>query len=145
LGVVIRDCYGNVLASLCQNLGICYAPDVAEALAILRGLRLALEIGLVSASLDSDALAVVNLIANKSTPCSEIGVVIHDNYLFFIFLFYFLLRPCFNSINFVPRVSNKVVHSLAKLALGYVGEFVWLEDCPLSVESLVLDDCPIRM
>ena len=43
-------------------------------------------------------------------------------------------------MNFVPHVANVVAHGLAKLALSYVGEFVWLEDCPLKVENLIFGD-----
>jgi hypothetical protein len=65
-------------------------------------------------------------------------VVLHD-------IAFFLRNFSFVSVNFVPRVANKVAHSLAKLSLGYVGESVWLEDCPLAVESLVVGDCPISL
>jgi predicted transcriptional regulator YheO len=37
IGVVIRDSSGYVMASLCLNLGAVFKPEVAEALAILRG------------------------------------------------------------------------------------------------------------
>ena len=68
-------------------------------------------------------------------PESEIGLIIHDILLF-------LENPLFSNINFVPILANKVAHGLAKLALDYVGEFFWLNGCPLSVASLVTDDCP---
>jgi hypothetical protein len=44
------------------------------------------------------------------------------------------------SVNFVPHGANVVAHGLAKLALSFVSESVWLEDCPIYVESLVLGD-----
>ncbi|TXG53302.1 hypothetical protein EZV62_022471 [Acer yangbiense] len=47
-----------------------------------------------------------------------------------------------SSISFVPRLDNKVAHGLAKISLDHVGHFVWLDDCPLSLESLVLGDYP---
>ena len=42
------------------------------------GLHLALETSLVPASMDSDALVVVNLIRVNSAPSSNVGVIIHD-------------------------------------------------------------------
>ena len=44
------------------------------------------------------------------------------------------------SFSFVPRLANRVAHGVAKLALGFFGESVWLDECRLSVESLVLGD-----
>ncbi|KAK1574906.1 hypothetical protein Q3G72_000924 [Acer saccharum] len=122
------------MACLCQSVEACCHPQIAEALAIRRGLHFALEAGLVPAMLESDALSVVKMIGSNSVPNADIGVIIHD-------VFEFLGILCFESINFVPRLANKVAHSLAKLALSHRGEFVWLKDCPLSVEGLVRVDC----
>ena len=104
-------------------------------MAIRVGLYLALETSLVSALVESNALAVVSLIASKVASTSNVGISIKD-------ILYLLQNPCFSSINFVPRNDNKMAHGLTKLALDYNGKFVWFEDCPLSVESLVLGDCP---
>ncbi|TXG66206.1 hypothetical protein EZV62_007481 [Acer yangbiense] len=114
IGVVIQDNDAHVRASLCQNLSAYFQPQIAEALAILKGLFLALNNGFVPAVLESDALTVVNSICLKMVPCNEVGVVIHD-----------VLRLLNDvdsfSINYVLRLANKVAHSLAKLALNYVG------------------------
>ncbi|KAK3189239.1 hypothetical protein Dsin_028800 [Dipteronia sinensis] len=134
LGVVILDCCGRVLISSCRNIGSCYQPQIAEALAILEGLQLAISLGFLPAILESDALVGVQAICKKEAPCSEVGIVVNDILLF--------LSQVFISVNFVPRLANKVSHGLAKLALSYEGEFVWFEDCPLCVESLVLGDIP---
>ena len=135
IGIVIRDSQGNVMASLCSNLGVCYQPQIAEALGILRGLFLARETGLFPAILESDALSIVDLIASPSAVDSDVGVLIHD-------IRSVLAYSNFFSVAFSSRLTNKVAHGLAKLALGYVGEFVWMEDCPLAVESLVSGDFP---
>ncbi|KAK1587419.1 hypothetical protein Q3G72_012617 [Acer saccharum] len=123
------------MASLCEQIEVCYQPQIVEALAILRGLKLAMEIGLVPTVLESDAQAVINAIGSQVVPSSEVGVIIHDILSVFG-------RSSFSSINFVPTLANNVAHNLAKLALSHAGEFVWLDDCPLSVESLVLGDFP---
>ncbi|TXG72479.1 hypothetical protein EZV62_001058 [Acer yangbiense] len=133
VGCVIRDSDGYVRASLCQGFDVCYPPQVAETLAILHGCRLAAELGLLPTVLESDALSVVEAVRLKSMPLSEVGVVIQD------ILEIFTSFPVF-SICFVPRLANKVVHGLARLAVGHVGRFVWVNDCPLAVESLVLGD-----
>ncbi|KAK3183691.1 hypothetical protein Dsin_030977 [Dipteronia sinensis] len=119
------------MASLCQIIWACYQRQIAKAMAILRGLQLVVETGLVSATLESDALSVVNTIELKVVPSAKVGVVVHD-------ILYVLRDSNFTSVNFVPRLANNVAYSLAKLALGHECESVWLEDYPLSVESLVL-------
>ncbi|KAK0608384.1 hypothetical protein LWI29_029944 [Acer saccharum] len=133
VGVVIRDWKGEVLASCCQRFEVCFQPFIAEAVAILTGIRLALQLGLFPALLESDALAVVELISAKVVPASDVGIVIND--------ILNLISSCFVSFSFVPRLANRVAHGLAKLALDYKGRSVWVGDCPLAVESLVLGDC----
>ncbi|KAK2645797.1 hypothetical protein Ddye_020992 [Dipteronia dyeriana] len=109
-------------------------PQVLEALAILHGLQLVMEVRLVPTVLESDAQLVVKAIGLKDTTGVEVGVVIHDS-------LDVLSYANIGSISFVSRVCTNA-HSLAKLALNIEGEDVWLEDCSLSVESLVLGECP---
>ncbi|TXG48260.1 hypothetical protein EZV62_027554 [Acer yangbiense] len=101
ISVVIRNYQGHVMASLCQIIKASYQPQIIEAMAILKGIWLAVSLGLLPASLELNALTVVNMVEG----------------------------------------ANSVAHALSKLALTYEDEYVWLEDCPLSVESLVLGDC----
>ncbi|KAK3198139.1 hypothetical protein Dsin_021554 [Dipteronia sinensis] len=70
--------------------------------------------------------------------CANMGVVIND-------ILFLLQEVNVSSINFVPRLANNVAHVLAKLALTHEGELVWLEDCPLCMDNLVLRDCPASM
>ncbi|KAK2637294.1 hypothetical protein Ddye_032086 [Dipteronia dyeriana] len=124
IGMVIQDSGWRIMACLCGTAGGFYEPQIAEAKAILRGFRLALENGLYPVILESDALLVVNLIKAKEIPSSDVGVVIHD-----------ILELVENvgvfSCNFAPRLTNKVAHGLAKITLRSRNEFVWMEDCPL--------------
>ncbi|TXG56172.1 hypothetical protein EZV62_017485 [Acer yangbiense] len=78
---------------------------------------------------------MVDAICWKDIPHTEVGVVIQD-------ILNLLRNVNVFSICFVLRLANKVSHSLAKLALDYAGEFVWLNDYPLSMESLVWGDFP---
>ncbi|KAK2646103.1 hypothetical protein Ddye_021298 [Dipteronia dyeriana] len=110
MGMVIRDSGGRVKACLCGSVGGFYEPQIAEAKAILHGFPLALETGLYPAILESDALSVVNLIKAKEILSLDVGVVIHD-----------ILELVENvgvfSCDCAPRLSNKVAHGLAKIAL----------------------------
>ena len=62
IGVVIRDSQGFVMASLCLHIGACLQPQIAKAMAILRGLRLAMKTGLVPTSLESDAKGAFDIV-----------------------------------------------------------------------------------
>ncbi|KAK0587875.1 hypothetical protein LWI29_030314 [Acer saccharum] len=65
VGVVVRDWKGEVLASCCQRFEVCFPPLIAEVVAVLTGMRLALQLGLFPAMVESNALAVVELISAK--------------------------------------------------------------------------------
>ncbi|KAL5743422.1 hypothetical protein ACOSQ2_026538 [Xanthoceras sorbifolium] len=114
--VVIRDSSGFVLTSCAQGLDTCFSPQIAEALAIKRGLTLAIETGFTCVCLESDASAVVNLITFRCQPLSEISVVIAD--------ILSLLNSLESvSVSFVAREANRVTHRH--------------EDCLLCVKNLV--------
>ncbi|KAK3229180.1 hypothetical protein Dsin_001061 [Dipteronia sinensis] len=131
LVVVARDCHGRVMASFCQNIRTYYLPQTAEAMAILEGIHLVVNSGLLPVSLESNALSVVQVISKKEAPSSEVGVVVND-------ILRLLCQVDIVSVNFVPRLAISVAHGLARLALSHAGQLIWLEDCPLCVESLVL-------
>ncbi|KAL5802996.1 hypothetical protein ACOSQ4_031301 [Xanthoceras sorbifolium] len=76
IGVVIRDHRGFVVALCAQGLDSLFSPSIAEALAILRGVKLAIDNGLSLFCLESDADVVVKMITSKFVPLSEIRVVV---------------------------------------------------------------------
>ncbi|KAK3218996.1 hypothetical protein Dsin_012966 [Dipteronia sinensis] len=129
LGMVIRDHTGFVMASWAQRLEANYSPLVAEAMAIFRGITFAVEAGLVPIVVESDALAVVNLINAGDQIHAEIGLVVCD------------IRNLLKSIEcgqvvFVFRMVNVVAHLLAKLALSLDEGRFWIEEYPLCVETV---------
>ncbi|KAL5821736.1 hypothetical protein ACOSQ3_023618 [Xanthoceras sorbifolium] len=52
IGVIIKDCRGIVMASCVQGLDLLFSPYIAEALAILRGITLAIESSLLTACME---------------------------------------------------------------------------------------------
>ncbi|KAL5772887.1 hypothetical protein ACOSP7_012496 [Xanthoceras sorbifolium] len=133
LDVIIRDSSGRVMACCAQGLNVYFPPPIAEALAIRRGLLLAIETGSSRVCIESDAAFVVNLIVNRNF-FSRIGVIIAD-----ILLLFNSLEVV--SVAFVARKANHVAYRLAKFGLSFIDDFVWLEDCPLCVENMVLNNC----
>ena len=55
VGVVIRNSDGLVMASNSQEIATTFSPQVAEAVAICRGLQLAVDSGLIPCMLESTA------------------------------------------------------------------------------------------
>ncbi|KAL5756478.1 hypothetical protein ACOSP7_020905 [Xanthoceras sorbifolium] len=105
LRVIIRDYHGKVMACCCSCFSICCSPQVAEALAILRGLRLAEELLLLPAGLHLDALSVVNLISSSQISISKLGLLISD-------IMDLLNNPLFIGVSFIPRSAQILLHMI---------------------------------
>ncbi|KAK3205673.1 hypothetical protein Dsin_019719 [Dipteronia sinensis] len=75
VGSIVRNSGGQVLASSVQRFSAC----LAGATSILRGLRFAVDSGLLPTVLESDAKWVVDLINSNETDFTGIGVVICDS------------------------------------------------------------------
>ncbi|KAK3188793.1 hypothetical protein Dsin_028354 [Dipteronia sinensis] len=108
IGIIIRDSSGAVMVSSSQSFDAGYDSQVAESVAILRGIQLALDTGLWQCTVESDAQVVVNLINSKSCVNSDVDLIITN-------ILYLLgnLSDC--SVRFAPRIANRAAHSLAKL------------------------------
>ncbi|KAI9156288.1 hypothetical protein LWI28_003813 [Acer negundo] len=132
-GIVIQNFEGLVMACSSQKLEASYSPQVAEAVALLCGLRLACDTGLYPCQADSDASVVVNWINNGSILVSEIGSVINDIHIL-------LGQARCESVNFVPRLANQVAHMLVKNAFSLVEDMFWPEDNPSCVHAFISAD-----
>ncbi|KAH7569641.1 hypothetical protein JRO89_XS06G0225100 [Xanthoceras sorbifolium] len=137
-GVVFRDSVGKVLVSYTSLLLGLFSPDIGEALAILLGLRLAIDMGLSTICVKSDAASVVKQLSSRVTSCSDIGLVLDD---------ILSLVVGFADISFssVRRSANQVAHGLAKFALTHQSVGVRLGGIPSPVALVVMDDsrgCP---
>ncbi|KAL5746260.1 hypothetical protein ACOSP7_027406 [Xanthoceras sorbifolium] len=61
-----------------QHFGRSLSPLAAEGEAVLKGLKFALDIGILSIVVESDASSLVNLINGKVVALSEIGLVVTE-------------------------------------------------------------------
>ncbi|KAL5839914.1 hypothetical protein ACOSQ4_012522 [Xanthoceras sorbifolium] len=133
LGVVISDSKGLVMLSSSRNLDACYSPNIAEAKAILFGMQLAIDSGLLPAVVESDSSSVISLINAKNSIFADISSILadifdlRDSYLFIRFIF-------------ALRNLNMVAHQLAKMALVKDVDFVLLEEVSSSLCFLVQED-----
>ncbi|KAL5777232.1 hypothetical protein ACOSP7_010158 [Xanthoceras sorbifolium] len=135
VGLVLRDDNGRVVGSSGQCFGRSLPPLAAEGEAVLRGLKFALDVGVSSIVVESDASSLVDLINGKIVASSKIDLVMDE-----------IQSLCSNFQNcsfiFGSRKVNWVAHNLAKFALSFVSDFFLVDDVPSLEESFVRDDRP---
>lgn len=136
-GAIIRDSSGMVLAAMTNSIGVSYSPFIAEALAVLEGLKLALRLNLSSIIVESDCQALVNMINGVSSTLAVDGVWVHD---------ITDMAKNFGNIVFahVGRGSNVSAHCLARKGLSS-GSFLWLDNFPVWLFSSLKDEDPFAV
>lgn len=110
VGVVIRDNNGAVLASFSENIPQAYKADKIEALAAMKALSFAHELGFRSAVLKGDSLRLIQALKSEVHSLSPLGLLLEDVKVYarnFVRLLY----------SHVKRNGNNVAHSLAKYAI----------------------------
>lgn len=100
---------------------------------ICKGLKLCSEAGLVPTSIELDATLVIGLIKPNTRPFLEVGLLIED-------ILFQLESSSFHGISVVPRSITFAADHLAKLALSLDCNFIWLEDAPSCLWSLIRSD-----
>ncbi|XP_075645359.1 uncharacterized protein LOC142616377 [Castanea sativa] len=129
-GVVIRDNNGAVLASCSEKIHQAYKPEEIEALAALKAVSFALELGFRSAILEGDFLGLIKALKAAECCLSPTGLLIEDVKWVansYVRLLYFDVK----------RNVNRVAHSLAKNALCIPDFQVWMKDVPWHIVSIL--------
>ena len=120
---MVRDCHGEVIASLIQQLDQAYQPVEVEAMAANKAVEFGSELGLHNAIIKRDSVVVA-----KALKCKEFGLVPYAHLLKDVSLFSGLHSQF--SYSHVKRDGNKVAHSFARLVLTSQHCTVWMEDVP---------------
>ncbi|KAK2634570.1 hypothetical protein Ddye_029362 [Dipteronia dyeriana] len=110
-----------------------YVPEVAKVVAMLRGITLAGDTGLVPIIVESGYLNLVRKVMDGDPTDADIDLVVND-------ILFYICNSVISSVSYVPRKANKVAHSLANMALAIVEDKFWLEEVPPSMELIVLED-----
>ncbi|KAK3188605.1 hypothetical protein Dsin_028166 [Dipteronia sinensis] len=135
-GLVIRDTTGFVLAASSQVMEGYFTAQVAEAIAILRGVQFSKDCGLSPCGFESDAEVVVGWINDRNLLESVCGVILSD----IISLVDNMDGVCFD---YVPRQGNRVAHLRAKHALLLTEDRFWMEEYPCCVTKAVQLDLQV--
>ena len=76
LGVVVRDSQGQALALLSERVPLPFSSDLVEALATVRAISFALEIGCLSFILEGDLERVINTLSSSEHFLSPFGHIL---------------------------------------------------------------------
>ena len=123
IGVVVRNCNGEVMASLIQQLEQAFQPVEVKAIVACRVVEFDSEIGVDYAIVEGDSEVIVKALRNNDNGSTPFTPLIND-----ISLFSGLFSKSSYSHN--KRDGNKFAHNLARLVLITPGCTVWMEDVP---------------
>lgn len=121
LGAVIRNFSGRVVAAAVQR--VAYRGNVAcvEAEAMLLGIQSAEQADCFPRIIESDSKEVVDLSLNKKSSKTEISWKITE-------IQARMKNQNSSSITYVPRGCNYIAHFIAKVALDFESQVLWLEN-----------------
>ncbi|KAL5796525.1 hypothetical protein ACOSQ2_001345 [Xanthoceras sorbifolium] len=118
------------MGATAQNYNALVSVDVAEAMALLHGLRFATDIGVGPIGIESDSSSIVSAINSRSLPRLDVGLVLVDIYHSFSFV-------SVSHVRFASRRCNTVTHSLARFSLSVSEPLYWLKESSPCVAALV--------
>ncbi|KAK2653644.1 hypothetical protein Ddye_013500 [Dipteronia dyeriana] len=121
------------LASSDQRIEACYSLQITKTVAILRGIELVRDLGMVPTVVESDALGVVKLINVMASVISDVGLVLND-------ISNIIRGADIVSVLFAFKKSNMVAYSFLRMALNVVNDCFWVKDHPLFVGNLIRQD-----
>ncbi|KAK2653647.1 hypothetical protein Ddye_013503 [Dipteronia dyeriana] len=131
--IIIRDHCGVVKTSSDQRIEACYSLQITKTVAILRGIELVRDLGLVPTVVESDALGVVKLINMRASVTSDVGPVLND-------ISNIIQGANIVSVLFTSKKSNMVAYSFLRMTLNVVNDCFWVEDHPPFVGNLIRQD-----
>ena len=133
IGVIVCNHDGVAMGAL--SLPIPMAQSVAdlEALACLKAVQFALEIGLTRVVFEGDSAIIINALLHDASELASFGNILDDICLH---------SSVFQFVEFVhvSRNCNSVADALTKKAKSNGGAQVWLHNLPTDIVPLVLRD-----
>ncbi|KAL0012947.1 hypothetical protein SO802_000016 [Lithocarpus litseifolius] len=135
IGVIIKDCDGEVFGALSLPIPLSQSVDELEALACRRAVRFAWEIGLSRVTFKGDSATVIQAITRSDSDFLPFGNIIDD-------IRHLVSAFQFSDFCHVNCGCNIVADALAKRAKLCEGMQVWLECLPEDISPLVFFDVP---
>lgn len=126
----IRDENGVAAAARCWYMAALPESNVAEGLALLKGMEFAKEMLFLNLKVEADSSNVINEVQPQQ---SYLGSIIEDSKSFV---------SSFRSIDFchIRRKAIQAAHYLAKFAIQECTDFAWVEETPSCISAVVAFD-----
>ena len=133
IGVVIWNDAGLIMASLTQQIPLPTSVIEVEALAAIRALEFALELGFDNITLEGDSGLLIKNLMNGGNKLTHYGNIAAD-------MLFLLSHFSKANISFVRRHCNQLAHSFARRAIIPPNMSIWMEEVPPNLESVFLAD-----
>ncbi|XP_030957684.1 uncharacterized protein LOC115979763 [Quercus lobata] len=130
IGVIIRNNAGEVEGALSSSIPMAHSVADLEALACLKAVQFALELGITRVVFEGDSAVIINALLHGVGAFATFNNILDD---------ICMLSTVFQFVefSFVNRHCNSVADALAKKAKLIVGAQVWLHDVPADIAPLV--------
>ena len=132
LGVVARNCDGDVSFAVTRRVRANWTAEVAEAKGIELAVRLCRRYGLQNVVIESDCLTVINRLSKHVIFLSDLDIVLHNIFASSVHLSSLIWSH-------VKRDGNVVAHNLARI-ISFGVEQIWEDHSPPEVAPYVLMD-----
>ena len=133
LGAIVRDWRGANLGALSMPVLLSSTIAELEALACLRAIQFATNLGLQRVIFEGDLTTIISAVSHGYSVMVSFGNIIDD-------VRHLLPRFSVVSFNHVHRLGNVVADALAKKASSIVGYHIWMDTLPLDIAELVSFD-----
>jgi len=129
---IVRDSEGVAVAATCWRTPILPNSDMAEAMAMKKGMEFAKYMLFLKVIVESNSQNVISAVTNAQPPLSYMGTLVDDCRL---------LACHFQNLQFVHirRGANQAAHYLAKYTSSH-HEDVWIEDAPNYIDVVSVFD-----
>ena len=133
VGVVIRDQQGRLLAALCRKIRAQMRALEVEPKAYEAGVLLARHLGLRNGVLEGDSLIISNALKNVVQSPTSVAAIVEGLHV---------LSPDVRIVGYshVRRTGNKSAHILARQALSFVNDVIWIEEVPYCIQQALIHD-----
>ena len=131
--MIVHDHRGQVIAFVSEKVHIPQSSDEVEALAAVKAISFALELGLHSVIIEGDSEVIIKALKSEEVSFASFGHLISAAKVSLV---------AFSSISFshTHRLANSATHNLAKHA-KYVSSYsVWMKSAPFHLIDVLLAD-----
>ena len=130
LGVIVRNDGGEAVGTLSSSIPLAHSVADLEALACLKVVQFALELGLTCVVFEGDSIVIINALLHGAGDMASFGNILDD-----IWIHSAVFQ--FEEFVYINCSCNVVVDALAKKAKSVRAVQVWLNE--------LLADCPVAI